>query len=756
MLGRHPVRLSVRLSRVVVLLVIAWAGVVHAQPDPEPPPAEAPAPAPVATISVDGRVIDSLGRAVKGATITIEGSDATTTTDKLGKFHLDNIPIGASIVIDAKGFETGLGTATKRALDDIVLLTDAQASEVINVEGEAPPVSPGAAKLDRTEMARIPGTGGDLVRTLTIMPGIVNTQVPTGFGGVVIRGSAPEDSKILIDGFEVPLLYHAIGLRAIVPTEAIEKLDYIPGGFDVQWGRASSGLVSLTTRAGADVRSEQAEISVIDGGLVVQGAAGPDVRYMFAIRRSTIDLILPYILPSSLDLSLTTVPRYYDEQARVDYRINDKWKLAVSSIGSDDLLELFADKAENPDKRFYDRTRFIRLTGSLKWHDGPWSATLATSLLDEQFDFEIGALQFIKLTTESSTTRAEVTHTEKEVGGLTDVVMRAGAEAAIGHADIDLALPAQPRAGMMTQFNPKDTSNQFDGTVWTPDFAAWTALTFGISPDIRVTTGLRMDAFARGGDVSVQPRGELQWKLAPKTTLRLSAGAYTRPPENQNEYLHADLNPERATQTIAGLEYEPQEGVRIQTSVYYTDRSRLIEEDANGVLQNSGTGTTYGAEILGTLRQGPWFVWLTTTLSHSTIVDGPGSVERLFQYDQPINMNAAVSWKKGKWQLGGRFELYSGLPETPVVGAVFNSDANLYIPIFGKVYSDRAPIHHQLDLRIDRSWHSGPVLMTFFIDVQNVYLDQSITNTSYSYDYSQPINFKSLPIIPSIGLRGVL
>jgi len=36
---------------------------------------------------------------------------------------------------------------------------------------------------------RVPGTGGDVVRTLTVMPGVVNLQLPLGYSGVVIRGS---------------------------------------------------------------------------------------------------------------------------------------------------------------------------------------------------------------------------------------------------------------------------------------------------------------------------------------------------------------------------------------------------------------------------------------------------------------------------------------------------------------------------------------------------------------------------------------
>ena len=46
--------------------------------------------------------------------------------------------------------------------------------------------------------------------------------------------------------------------------------------------------------------------------------------------------------------------------------------------------------------------------------------------------------------------------------------------------------------------------------------------------------------------------------------------------------------------------------------------------------------------------------------------------------------------------------------------------------------------------------------MTFFIDVQNVYMNQSVVTYFYSYDFTQRTAFTSIPIIPSLGLRGVL
>lgn len=735
-----------RPLRVVVVLLLA-CGVASAQPTGTP-------------ITISGRVIDTFGRPVRGATVSIEAlpSAAPSITDRRGHYQIEGAPIAAAIVVIAEGFETGLGTVVGPTVDDIVLLSEKQATETIEISGEAPADAPGAAKLDRTELERIPGTGNDVIRALNAMPGVASFPLPLGYSGVVIRGSSPQDSKILIDDFEVPVLYHDIGFRSIVPAEAIDKLDYIPGGFDVQYGRAASGIVALTTRPGSDNRSEQFEISVIDGGLIAQGKTDPKTNYMIAFRRSVIDLLLPAILPSNLDLALTTVPRYYDEQLRVDHVLSPNWKLRVSSVGSDDVLELFTDKAQSADQRFYTRTRFVRLTTAASWHDGPWFGTLAASGLATQFVFDRGIYQFIDARQESLTLRGELTRTSKQYAGLADVTWRVGGEAVAAHNAIGLALPIEPREGepRPNGMNANDTTQKFHGVIWTPDFAAWTAVAANLDPRIKVTAGLRVDEFTRIHDYAVQPRGDLQIKLSNAVTARLAAGAYRRPPEFQGELLFSTLHPERSTQVIAGLQLEPREGLRIQSSLYYTDRTDLIVHAPDGIdLINQGRGTTYGAELLTTFRDGPWFAWLSYSYSHSTRVDTPGGPERLFDYDQPHSLNVAVSHRWRKWQLGGRFQLYSGLPYTPATGSVFDSDANTYIPIYGPINSERAPIHHQVDLRLDRSWKWGAANLTYFLDIQNVYLNQSTVAYFYSYDYTQRSAFKSLPIIPSTGLRGV-
>ncbi|HEY0194749.1 MAG TPA: TonB-dependent receptor [Kofleriaceae bacterium] len=733
-----------------------------APPDPATPPdASGPAAAADApVIKVAGRVIDAYGRPVVNAAVRVDGVAQTTRTDRTGAFTID-APTNATLVIEHAGFDPGIATATGPALDDVVLLKEGSNAETIEVRGEAPAAAPGAAVLDREELQRIPGTGNDVVRALTAMPGVVNFQLPLGYSGVVIRGSSPQDSKVLVDGFEIPVLFHNIGFRAILPAESIQSLDYIPGGFGVEYGRATSGIVALTTRPGSDKRTEQAEISVIDGGLLAQGKIGDDTRYMIGFRRSLIDLILPSILPDDLDLSLTTVPSYIDGQLRVDHRLSDRWDLYLSSLGTNDVFEILGTKDQDPEeakaKRLYNNTRFIRATVGGHYHDGPWSADLALSGIAQQFIFEIGRYQKIHISQPAITPRAEITRTVERAGGLSKLAWRLGAEAQISRPDVNLALPQEQREGEPpSAYDPKDVSTSFHGTFWVPDFAGWTSLAANLDERIRVTLGMRADGFARVNEFDLEPRGEVQVKLPASLTARLSAGAYVRPPEYQTESLYTNIGAEHSTQLIGGLQWEPREGIRVQTSGYYTDRSHLITREADGTLGNNGRGKTVGAELLATYRQGPWFGWLSYSYSHSTRVDQPGDPERLFDFDQPHSLNAAVSWKSGRWQLGGRFQLYSGLPSTPPTGSVYDSDRNLYIPLYAMVNSERAPMHNQLDVRVDYSWHWGAVEMTAFLDVQNVYLNESVAGYFYSYDYSQRAAFKSIPIIPSIGLRGVL
>ena len=89
-----------------------------------------------------------------------------------------------------------------------------------------------------------------------------------------------------------------------------------------------------------------------------------------------------------------------------------------------------------------------------------------------------------------------------------------------------------------------------------------------------------------------------------------------------------------------------------------------------------------------------------------------------------------------------------------MTNATFVSDLNFYRPTFGALNSRRVELQHQLDVRVDRMWTFRRWRLKGFLDIQNAYAHAAVIDHQYSYDYSQEQAFRTIPILPSVGLRG--
>jgi hypothetical protein len=157
-----------------------------------------------------------------------------------------------------------------------------------------------------------------------------------------------------------------------------------------------------------------------------------------------------------------------------------------------------------------------------------------------------------------------------------------------------------------------------------------------------------------------------------------------------------------------------------------------------------------------------FFGWVAYTLSRSIRQESPDSEEYLFQFDQTHNLIVLGSYRLGRgWEFGARFRVVTGPLDTPVVQppslpALYAADAGAYAPLEGKPFSERLPLFHQLDLRIDKRWQMKGWKLSAYLDVQNVYNNAAAEGVVYNYNFSQKQLQTGIPIIPSIGLRGEL
>jgi len=721
-----------------------------------------------------GPVLDGKTLApVRGALVRV--GSASCRTDASGHCRLRGLAAGAAggpleVTVEADGYDAfeeeveGAGALVDRML---VLLPVASGGEVIEVRGrpsdERPP-APGRQEMTRGELTRIPGSRGDALTSIKSLPGVGSVDAAgPGTGLLVIRGAAPEDSKISIDGIEIPLAYHFFGVQSILPSEFIDAIEFQPGGFGVEEGRSTGGILDITTRAEQPKQvSGFAEISFINGAMLLQGpiAGRSDLHFAVAGRRSLIDAILPAAIPDDVDLFFVTAPQYYDGQVRVDYRPSYRSRLTFLGLGSYDLLSLLNETVEPNEPlltgTFENSTSFTRAITTWMFEGDRLTSRLTAAAGTTGLRVDIGPERHL----EFDTRRAEMRE-DLELDLSDRLGLRAGGEARYNISLVDTRFPLPPSEGMGGAYN-FSASPPIDLDFEAPSHMAGAYLAADLRPidRVTVTSGVRVDHFRRFDDTTWSPRTAVQARLTPRVTARAALGIYTRPPE-QSEALTRSLDPEVATQTVVGADVVLLEGVTASSNAFYTGSRGLVVQDPvlartdpRNAYVNRGTGRAYGAELVLKARRDDFFGWIAYTLSRSDRVDGPLAPRRLFDYDQTHNLVTVASWTWRKWQFGGRWQYATGIPTTPILGSIYESDLNIYIPLLGELNSERIESSHQLDLRVDRRFQLPHVELSAFLDVTNVYAHPKVLGFRYNFDYSEREAIRELPILPAIGVRG--
>jgi outer membrane receptor protein involved in Fe transport len=723
---------------------------------------------------VHGRVSDAGTVApVGGATVRIQGRPGHATSNKEGEFTLANVPPGTwTLEVSKPPFTATTDTVVVEGdhpPDPVELLLIGEVDTLKLVEPMKPhPTPPGGVEVIREEIQRIPGTRGDMLTAVQSLPGIANTGTFTPFSsGVIIRGSDPSDARILVDGFEIPLLYHFGAVQSIIPTEMIQGIQYAPGGFGTENGRASSGVIEVQSRPGTDKLGGFAELSFINGAVMLHGPIGdPSNHATFAVsfRRSVVDALVPAVLGKDSGLQFSVLPRYYDWQARADWQPRDRWHLSLFVFGTDDrTVFAMTPKSDTGDPllsgNIGTRTDFNRAIASVAYQGERFKNRAAMSLDLTKFSFDMSTDRHLHLRNEGMSFRDEA-----QLILTPWLTLRGGAESITQLANLDEKMPRPQREG-----DPAAMSFTYDPivartmTATLPTVAGWASADVALGRRAALVGGLRYDGFLRNNAHVVQPRAELK-VFAGKNTFRAAGGLYSRPPYWEDEITQTNLQPERAWQSSLGWERELLPGLTLQTTGFYTRRSNLImfggttRETATGndVYTNGGTGQTYGGELMLTARGPHHFGWVAYTLSRSTRQDGAGAATRLFDFDQTHNLVIVGSRRFGKddhWQIGGRFQFTTGKPYTPVMGAHYMTDLGRYEPQWGAVNSQRMEPMHQLDLRLDRLWQFKDWRLSAYLDVQNVYSHAAVMDYRYNDDYTQKTSVKTLPILPSIGVR---
>ncbi len=695
---------------------------------------------------------------------------AETITDADGRFAFRGLPAGDwRLVIDEADYFR---------VDVVAIVVEGERTDVTyyverNELGEnvatvtATPIRQEVTRrtISVAEIQRIPGNNNDAIRVVQNLPGVARPAF--GGGDVIIRGSAPEDTQFLIDGMGIPAVYHFGGLRAVFPSELLEEINFLPGGYSAYYGRATGGVVEVVTRTEQpETVTGHVDTNLFDTGVWLEIPIGDKAFIQMGARRSYIDAVLGAVA-DEIGLNFTTAPRYYDGQLRGVWEINPRNRLSLLLYTSDDLIDFVSDDevGVDPQQRGGIRARSYFTGGQMRLESrlsDTLTNTFTAQVYRQGLNFRLGQDLFFDLTGVQHAYRDTLAWEVSE-----NVTLRYGMDIVAVPGEIRIRLPEPPAEGQeATNFldeEPIDISTAF--SVYQP--AHFLEGDFQIGR-LNVLPGLRQEYYRPPARWGVDPRLALRYQLSDTILVKGAVGQFHQAPtpaETADGFGNPDLRLERAVHYIAGTELTLDDGITFNVELFYKDLEQLVSpsnavtgegDDVRALrYDNEGRGRIFGGEMLLRARIGSrFFGWAAYTVSRSERLDSGESEWRLFDFDQTHILTLLGTYNLPKnWSVGARFRLVSGNPDTPILGGVYNADTDAYVRVAGATNSVRQPAFHQLDLRVDKRWVRDRFIWNLYLDVQNVYNRGNQEDVNYSYDFEESAPVTGLPIIPAFGLR---
>ncbi len=709
-----------------------------------------------------------------GIAVVIRDLGLEVTTDSQGRFAFKAVPPGnykveALSTEHKKEIVSAEVTAGKQTRVTFYIKPRRVNPYETVVRGKRRQTSVSRVSLRQKELTTVPGTFGDPVRVVENLPGVA--RVPYVGGALLIRGSAPNDSGVFLDGTKIPLLYHFMGGPSVLNPEFLDRIDYYPGNADVRYGRLLAGVVDVSTRnTFTEELGGSVDINLLNTAAMIKVPLTSKVSVAGAFRRSYIDALLPPILDAAGEDTTVVLPVYYDYQLRVDVKLGGEDQLYFLVFGSDDALDLVTT---NPDRSIdvsidYS-VIFHRILAGWRWQ----ISDRLVSRMTPTFGINIVDMDFagnrIDLKTLAFLLREELEYKHNKA-----FTFRFGADLNIRRNWFLAVVPIpvdyrNPGSGKDVQI--EDESSELEYNQWQYGLGFYADAIINVTDKLQLIPGARFDIMRYFGNtrMSVDPRITARYQMLPKTTIKAAAGLYSNHPEPRevnDQYGNPNLVLEHAAHFSLGVEQKIFKALSLDVQGYFIWRydsvvpTKQVKVTGDGVRRlqflNEGSGYSTGMELIlkhDVTRH--FYGWLAYTLSMSKAQEKPDGDHVFFAFDQTHILTLVASYRIGwGWELGARFRLVSGRPDTPVLGGIYDSDINKYTRLTGEKFSNRLPVFHQLDFRAEKTWIFELWRLSVYLDIQNVYNATNAEATLWDYRFRESGPLQGLPFLPTLGIKG--
>jgi len=730
---------------------------------------------------ITGKVVDETSREpIPGVNVTIIGTNIGTATDLNGNFEINGISFGMyQVKFSSIGYSTVVKTdvvvSSVKPTDLMVYLVESTIEfESINVKAnyfmQDPSEIGSIANFSYEEIRRAPGGFEDVIRALSVLPGVAQTSA--GRNDLVVRGGAPSENLYIVDGFVVPNINHfgtqgaTGGPISYINLDFVRETTFSTGGFSTLYGDKLSSVLSIDLRDGRkDKLGGKATISASQFGLNAEGPIGDKGNFLFSARRSYLDFIFDAA-------GFNFVPEYYDVLSKVNYDINSKEKISFLFVSAFDRVKFNNKTAEDR----YDNSRILGsnqnsyLTG-ISYRklipNGFYTISLSRNFTDydsAQRDSLLNPI-FLNKSREG----------ENELKG--DLVLKLsktselnfGSSLKLIKFSADIKLPS-----FITTFGEALSISSVNTKTNFLKYNIYTQLNQVLFNKLRMSVGARLDYFnGIEAKYNFNPRISFSYSISDLANMNLSIGSYSQSPS----YIwlaaipsNKELKAVKVNQIVLGYERNLDEDLRLKLEAFtkqYSDYPTSVIRPYL-VLANTGAGYTgsednfssFGFEPLVSKGKGnvnglelslqkkssevPHYGIISITYSKARFT-GLDGIERDGTYDQRLIINASGGYRfNEKWEVSGKFKFATGNPYTP-----FNDDGTQSVINYN---SKRFKSFHSVDLRVDRRWEFDGWNLITYLDIQNIYNNKNTNIIRWDYRKNKVAENNSIGILPSIGV----
>lgn len=312
-----------------------------------------------------GTVRDSItGETITGASIYIAETKQGTVTNAYGFYSINQVKGIYTVTYSNAGYRPSILNITldrETFLDIMLSPSHHELREVVVTASKTSVQTSNPSRNDLTarQIKSIPSVTGeqDVLKSLQLMPGI--QAVNEGAANLYVRGGSYDQNLILLDEAPVYNPVHALGFYSTFNTDAIKNVSVYKGAFPVQYGGRLSSVVDIAMREGNyNTTQVKGGVGLIASRLSIEGPIVKEKasyivsgRYSYAGQTLNLlggklgrDALHIYSLRNFNDKNQIW---FYDLNAKVNYKINDKNHVYFSTYTGRDNFYCFAVNNNN-------------------------------------------------------------------------------------------------------------------------------------------------------------------------------------------------------------------------------------------------------------------------------------------------------------------------------------------------------------------------------------------------------------------------